>query len=87
MTDTDSTIFELPKCAGQVVRLTRRDYQGYDLLDLRVFVENDKGEVVPTKKGLCIQAEQFPALVEHLQRALETLGIPVPDLDAEGEGA
>jgi len=83
MTDTETVIFELSKCAGQVVRLTRRGYQGYDLLDLRVFVENDKGVTVPTRKGLCIRAEQFPTLVEHLQRALDALEIPIPDVDAE----
>ena len=67
----------------EVVRISRTTFKERKLVDCRVYAQNDKGELVPTRKGLSVRVELFPILVAHLQRALDTLGIPIPDLDGE----
>jgi hypothetical protein len=59
------------KNAGEQVHIERREYHGYDLIDVRVYVQNERGELVPTKQGVCCRAETWGDIVEVVNRLLD----------------
>lgn len=62
---------EFPKNNSEMIRVTPRIYEGYELIDIRVFARNFKtGEVGPTKKGVSINIEKVPELLDALVWAL-----------------
>ena len=56
----------ISKNTREELRILREPYKGHDLMHIRVWVANDDGEMIPTKKGISIQI----ALVGHLIEAL-----------------
>lgn len=48
---------EVRKNSREVIRLTRREWEGHDLICARVWVfsEGPGGEARPTRKGLCLR--------------------------------
>jgi hypothetical protein len=54
-----------------VVSLT--EYQGHQLIDVRVFVEADGSEARPTRKGLSLRPELLAPLLEALEKARDVL--------------
>jgi hypothetical protein len=62
---------EFPKNNSETIRVTPRIFEGYELIDIRVFARNFKtGEVGPTKKGVSINVEKVPELLDALVWAL-----------------
>jgi len=89
---------EFPKNVRETVRVTPYTFKGYDLVDVRIYVENPEKEVVATKKGISLNVDMIPELIASLQWALgqpceddpATNEEPVPDpskLDVLAEGA
>jgi hypothetical protein len=57
------------KSATQQVRVERATFQGRAYINARIWFHNEKGEWVPTKKGLTLA----PELAEQVGRAMVTL--------------
>lgn len=43
-------------------------YRGYELLDVRIYFEDDQGIWRPTKRGLTVRLEMLPDLLKALGR-------------------
>jgi len=65
--------FEIRKNKFSVIRVRRTNYEGNDLLDVRVFSEDMNGNATPTRKGISLQFERLPELLAAL-RKIETAG-------------
>ena len=60
---------------GDVVRITRDEYKGADLVNIRVWFTADDGELRPSKNGLTIRGDQITQMIEALQ-AVKAEGRP-----------
>jgi len=64
-------IAEVRKNQSEVYRVTRREFKGHPLADVRVWFDDaTTGELRPGK-GVCIQVEVLPAIVEALTKIAE----------------
>ena len=63
----DLPIAELRKNGREVVRVAIREFHGSRNIDLRVYAENSRQEVVATPKGISIK----PALIRPVIAALQ----------------
>lgn len=62
---------QVAKNNRETVRVTPTRYEGHDLIDIRIYVRNrETGEVGPTKKGISINVDAVPELVDALLWAL-----------------
>jgi hypothetical protein len=62
---------EFSKNNSETIRVTPTIYEGYELLDIRVYARNFRtGEIGPTKKGISINVEKVPELLDALVWAL-----------------
>jgi hypothetical protein len=62
---------EFSKNNRETVRVTPNTFQGYDLIDIRVYAPNrETGEVVPTKKGISLNVDTVPELIDAVIWAL-----------------
>ena len=59
----DKVLTKFKKNAIEEVRISVRYYKGQTLLDFRAWVENQAGQFVPTKKGLCLSLAQYGRLI------------------------
>lgn len=57
---------DIPKNARETLRVQREEHQAHDLVNVRIWISDDSGELRPTKKGLAIQASLTPSLIEAL---------------------
>jgi hypothetical protein len=55
------------------IRVSRSTFKGKDFLDLRTFVANRAGELVPTRKGVTVPLE----LLGELELAVRSLRVAV----------
>ena len=55
------------------VRVSLTTSDGVDLIDVRTFVRpiGARGELVPTKRGICLCRDRLPALITALIQAQE----------------
>ena len=60
---------------GEVVRITREEYKGADLVNIRVWFTADNGELRPSKNGLTIRGDQIPQMIEALL-GVQDEGVP-----------
>ena len=64
-------VAEIPKNAREVYRITRRDFKGYPLVDVRVwFNDATTGQPRPCK-GLTIKVQDLPEIVAALSGLIE----------------
>ena len=47
------------KNSRESIVVSKSEYKGMDIIDIRTFFTNEKGELSPTKKGVTIRAEKF----------------------------
>lgn len=66
-------ISEFNKNASEVVRVQLTEYQGKQLLDIRVWVLQEGADAIPTKKGLCLKVEQVGDLKEAIDKAAKEI--------------
>lgn len=64
----------IPKNAREEIRVERQDYQGHDLVQMRVWFDAGGGEMRPTKKGIAIRVDQVAALQAALVKVTQTEG-------------
>ena len=62
---------EFRKNSVETVRVAATKYQGHDLIDIRVFARIRGGEVTATRKGVSVNVDQVPDLIESLEWALQ----------------
>lgn len=62
---------EFRKNSAETVRVCATKYQGYDLIDIRIFAKIKTGEIVPTRKGVSLNVDQIHDLIECLTWALQ----------------
>lgn len=60
---------------GEVVRITREEYKGADLVNIRVWFTAENGELRPSKNGLTIRGAQIPQMIEALL-GVQDEGVP-----------
>lgn len=70
----NKTVMAFKKNVAEEVRATLQEYKGRHYVSLRIYVENDLGEWVPTKKGLTLTVDLLPELVQAV-RLLEAEAI------------
>lgn len=64
-------IKDIPKSKGEIIRIEITEFNGTQLLNLRVWYPTDTGEFAPTKKGVTFQWSQIAELSEALKSAEE----------------
>lgn len=65
-------IGEIAKNRRDTVRVSRRTFKGYDLLDIRIWYEDaHTGELKPSPKGISLKLELLPELVELLVKGAD----------------
>ena len=58
------TIAVLPKNTGEELKIEIQEYNGFDLLALRVFIKDPLGqEPRPSRKGLTIRTRMIPSSI------------------------
>lgn len=62
-------IKDIEKNAREKIRLSLTEFKGYDLVDLRVYYEDEEGNPKPTKKGISFKTGIISQVVEALQEA------------------
>ena len=82
----DEVLAELTKNGRETIRVRRTEYQGHDLLDVRVFTVpvSPDCEALPTKKGLCLRPETWRALCSEVAKALDGEANPEGPVGTEG---
>ena len=72
MTETKQTLIEsIENGNGRSVKIHVQTFKGKPYVDIRTWIENDKGEWIATPKGLTLSIELLPALIAALQKADE----------------
>ena len=75
-------ITTIPKNASEHVRVEISEFNGFDLLAIRVYADNGDSWV-PTRKGITVRVDVLPALITALaeaERAAQAAGL-LPDGD------
>jgi hypothetical protein len=73
----DFVLLELARGESDVLRITRRSYEGKPFTDARIYFRKD-GELFPTRKGLSIRDRELPQVLAALQRVANKLGTQPP---------
>jgi hypothetical protein len=62
---------QFAKNNSETVRVTANTFQGHDLIDIRIYAKNfSTGEVGPTRKGISLNVDVVPELINALTWAL-----------------
>lgn len=64
---------EFNKNANETIRVQLTEYDGKQLLDIRIWVQNDKGDFIPTHKGISLRLDLIDSLQDALLKAAEEL--------------
>jgi len=70
-TEAQARVTVIRKNALEEIRVGLSEFNGHDLLDLRVWAEprNGGSERIPTKAGIACNVRLLPQLIEALQKA------------------
>ena len=63
-------VAEVRKNASETIRVRPTEYNGAELVDVRVWYESATGEMKPTKKGLTLRPEMWQELLPEIEQAL-----------------
>lgn len=78
----DRLISKFRKNAFEEIQVSAREFQGRQLIDIRIYAGSRGQETVPTKKGICIPIElygEFKKAIGSLEDVLSEEGIYDPD--------
>jgi len=64
-----SKVHDIEKRDNEIIRISIKEYKGYEYVDIRQHYKNDDGEFLPTKKGVTFN----PELIDEVIEALESL--------------
>jgi Transcriptional Coactivator p15 (PC4) len=65
----DALIARIAKNPTEEVRVSLTSFRGHDLVDIRVFFQDDQGEWRPTKRGVSLSVDSFAELREAIVKA------------------
>lgn len=74
MNDDEGILAEFEKNSTELVRIVRRKYRGYNLVDVRVYYEDDMGNLRPTKSGIALRLEKWQEFVRMVKEVSKKLG-------------
>jgi hypothetical protein len=70
----NETIATFDKNKFEEIRIGVKEYKGFDLIDLRVWVDSkEAGGKVPTAKGLSLNVELFPQFKKSIMQLEKVL--------------
>ena len=69
----EALVARIAKNPTEEVRISLTSYRGHDLVDIRVFFQDDQGEWRPTKRGVSLSVDSFAELREAVAKAEEML--------------
>ena len=68
MPDQEQSV-DIPRgTGGEVIRVALQDYGGTQHLNIRLWIKGAGGQLLPTKKGICLPPSLLPDLIGALQR-------------------
>jgi hypothetical protein len=75
----NALVARIAKNPTEEVRVSLTSYRGHDLVDIRVFFQDEQGEWRPTKRGVSLSVDSFAELREAIAKAEEMLNtLPSP---------
>jgi len=69
----EALVARIAKNPTEEVRISLTSYRGHDLVDIRVFFQDEQGEWRPTKRGVSLSVDSFAELREAVAKAEEML--------------
>lgn len=66
MSDETIIIADINKNSKEIIRVSKRNYKGHELVDIRVFYPDKDGDFLPTAKGISFKLSLLPQLTEIL---------------------
>ena len=71
MMPSQSALATIRKNALEEIRVGLSEFNGHDLLNIRIWTEprNGGAERIPTKAGICCNVRLLPELIDALQQA------------------
>ena len=66
-------IDKFTKNASEEIQTSYNQFNGNDLLDIRIFYEDESGKYKPSRKGISLNVNQLPQLEKAIQKAKEFL--------------
>ena len=63
--------YEFEKNKANMIRIAPHVYEGYDVVDIRIYAKDRSGEWVPTPKGISVNIDRVPDLLRGLEWALQ----------------
>ncbi|KEJ94159.1 Transcriptional Coactivator p15 (PC4) [Pseudosulfitobacter pseudonitzschiae] len=58
---------DIVKNSREIIRVTRDDFKGHDMVNVRVFFDAGGGEMKPGKQGVAFRAALLPDMLNALQ--------------------
>ena len=75
----EAMVARIAKNPTEEVRVSLTSYRGHDLVDIRVFYQDEQGEWRPTKRGVSLSVDSFAELRDAVVKAEEMLNaLPSP---------
>ncbi|MGH8056282.1 MAG: transcriptional coactivator p15/PC4 family protein [Candidatus Entotheonellia bacterium] len=75
----DALVARISKNPTEEVRISLTSYRGHELVDIRVYFQDDQGEWRPTKRGVSLSVDSFTELRDAVGKVEEMLnGLPTP---------
>lgn len=71
----DRVVAEIPKNKRETLRVSLSNYNGQDLISIRVWFEADDGHMRPSSKGLSCRVKMLPDIIEALAKAAQEVGV------------
>lgn len=72
--DADHVVLELPRGENEVLRVSRRMYEGKPFSDIRVYFRGKDGELHPTRKGCSVRDREIAQVAAALGRIAAKIG-------------
>jgi hypothetical protein len=69
----EALVARIVKNPTEEVRIAFTSYRGHDLVDIRVFYQDEQGEWRPTKRGVSLSVDSFTELRDAIVKAEEML--------------
>ena len=61
-------LHEVSKNSQETIRFSVSEFKGKSYADMRVYFQDDHGELKPTRKGLTISPDIWPQFAEGIER-------------------
>jgi len=70
MEAAEQILKEIPREAGEVLRITLSEFKGRKLLNIRIwYTDQNDGQLKPTKKGVTVNGAQYADFLAAIQAA------------------